>query len=220
MQNKPSFPAWQAGFPKGLQGHEAFKDFGKVGDLGNKYLELMTRSQRALYLPSDESNEDERTAFLRKLGHPETPDAYELPEVPKGLQLSQEQIAQAKAQAHRLGFTTKQFKALMADQLTSMEKAQAARAVAQKKAIEDQDKGLREEWKDGYETNKELALRSYNQFVDEATAKQLSDSGLTNQPWFIRMMHKIGAATAEGSFIRSQGGGSSKKNYLTDYKSE
>jgi hypothetical protein len=218
QNSAPAMPGWMAGLPKELQGHEAFKGMAKVGDLGHKYLELMTRSQRALYLPTDNSTPEERASFLRSLGHPETPEAYTVPKAPDGLQVNKQAIAALQQQAHELGWTNKQFQAYVNANYQRMQQAQQAKQQATAKALSDADKSLRDEWKAEYDRNRELALRAFQGHVDEATAKQLSESGLINQPWFIKLMHRIGTATGEGSFIRGAAtGGAQKPNYMTDY---
>ena len=211
---------WRAGLPKEYQSHDAFSKYSKVGDLAKDFLDMRDRSQRALYLPHDKSTDDERKQFLTALGVPTGPEGYTAPEG-----YDAEAFKQAQAQFYKYGLTAKQANAIMKDALEQQkgqasQKAEAEKAEqAKRQALQAEKlKALQGEWGDQFDTRREYSHRGLKSVVDEAQFNQLSESGLINEPWFIKLMHSVGETLGEDKFIRASNASPPKnKGLLIDY---
>lgn len=222
----PESLGWRAGLPKEYQQHEAFTKYGRVGDLARDFLTLQQRGQRPA-LPGDDSTDEERNAFYKAWGRPETADGYKIEGV-EGVKPDHPGIKALMAAAYESGMSQQQFAKIFghlgqagSQAIKAQREAKAAAEAQARKALEDADKGLRDEWKEGYDAKRELAMRGFKEYVDDTTRADLEKSGLINQPWFIRLMARAGESIGEGRFIRggSQAGNPSR-GFITNYKTE
>jgi len=208
---------WRAGLPKEYQNHEAFGKYGKVGDLAKDFLELRNRTQRPS-LPGDDSPDEERQAFYKAFGRPDQANGYSI-EGMEGVDPNHPGIQQLMAVAHESGMSQKQFERVFGHLVQQGSEATKAQQQAMKAALQDADKGLRDDWKDQYPAKREYAMRGYKQ-LDDQTRKSLEKSGVINQPWFIKMMAQAGESTAEGRFIRGGTQGATQRAFMVDYNQE
>lgn len=86
-----------------------------VGSLAKKAREQERLLGSSIRVPGKDATDEEKQAFLNKLGRPEKPDAYEfaVPEnLPEDLPYDGERATAFKSKAHELGLTTAQAKEL------------------------------------------------------------------------------------------------------------
>jgi len=216
-QQNPTTPTggeslgWRAGLPKDYQNHEAFTRYGKVGDLAKDYLELRDRSQRAIVIPTQDSKPEEWADYYKRIGRPESADGYEIgPQDHQGLKT----LRQA---AHDAGMSVEQFKKFIGRLGTDVQGMTKAQKEAHQKRLADLDKGLKTEWGDKYETQRELAVRAYKSLVDEDAAKEFEGLGLLNHPAFIKAMAKAGGALGEGRFVKGGAATASSSPFIVNY---
>lgn len=217
---EPANLGWRAGLPKEYQNHELATKYSKVGDAFADYVKLHERSQRALYLPHDKSTEDERKSFLNALGIPAGPEGYTAPEG-----YDAETFKALAAQFHKYGLTTKQAQAMAKDAL-EQQKAYTSQKETETKAEQEKRqqaqaeklKALQDEWGENFDTRREYSHRGLKSVVDESQFNQLNESGLINEPWFIKLMTSVGETLGEDKFIRASNATPQKnKGLLIDY---
>ena len=146
---------WYGELSETLKPHETFYSQFKDRDsflksAADTKAALSRKTEGLVKLPTADAPEEERSAFFRALGVPETPDAYEIepPTMPEGFEWNPDSIAPSiKEAAHRSGVTPQALSALVQAQ-AEVEAAQIAELQAQQKAA---DEALVNEWGDDYD---------------------------------------------------------------------
>lgn len=205
--NAGESPAWMGQLPDDLKGNESLTKYPTIGELGKAFLDLQGKSEGAIKVPGEGATDEDRAAFAKALGVPESPEGYEItrPEqFPEGLQANEEMETWYKGIAHKYGLTPAQLQGLYQDYI-GMEgqlvaKQREARAEAEKKTKEYHDKTkaeLQKEWGTDFKANTENALRVAEGFAGEGFDKffeqtKLADGTvLGDHPVFLRMFHGI-----------------------------
>lgn len=157
-------------------------------------------SSKGVIPPGPNATPEEKSAFFKALGRPDTPEGYglKMPEkigdkpFPKELWNDQQAAGFAKV-AHSLGLTPAQTQALVefdaARSLTAHEGTTAATQQAQQAAVT----ALKAEWGADYAKNLALA----QQAAKEAGGDALLAHPLANDPLFIKAMAKVGGMIIE-----------------------
>jgi hypothetical protein len=139
-------------------------------------------------------------AFFKKLGMPDDPNKYKVPEEHG---LTGDQVGQLKAQAHAMNMTQKQFDKWVGSQLDGMrtQTESAKQAVAEQQAL------IRTEW--GAAT--EFKMSEIGAFLDSDTVipadlKAAFKEGRLSAE-YVKFLHHMAGAMSEGGEIAKQDGG-------------
>lgn len=180
-----SLPSFHESLPEGIRDHEALKDKDPAV-LAQEYVDLKTS------LPQI----------------PETPDAYELPEIPEGLPVDQEAMTGFKTLAHELKLTPEQVQKIVeydfqrAQRYVEADKQATEDAANEiRKSREAANAALNKEWGAGKEAKMELVAKVKQRFIPEDTLKEWDESGLSDNPVFIKFLAEIGDAMDEDRLI-------------------
>jgi hypothetical protein len=189
---------WFSSLPADLASDSALAPLkGKgVNDLAKGYVHAQRMiGADKIVLPKDGAPPEEWGTFWNRLGRPETPDGYKIPEkLPDGVKIDEAEFKAFSAEAHRLGFNSQQVAALARyDAERKMAGAQA-KGVADQQAMEATVAGLRKDWGQAFDQNIAVGREAAVRFGGEDAMK---DPSLANNPTFIRMMAKIGKAMAQ-----------------------
>ena len=194
-------PEWLKGLPEPLQKAKSlakFKDGTHVENLAKSYVELESKLGRSIELPGKDATDEDKVKFFARIGRPMTADDYEI-----GLR-DAELAKRLRAASFNAGLTKEQVKA----QASAIAEYEAERDKLASKAYTDSatkaDRQLREEFGAQYDIRMEAAKKGYESLYSEGLRRQLAESGVTNNPEFIRVMSDLGMQIKEASLVRGK----------------
>lgn len=197
---------WLTQLPKDVRSHEALQGLSGVGELATGYAELKARIAEMVKVPGDGASDEEIAAYRNAIGVPESPDKYELekPDLPPGLQYSQELESQFKKLAHETGLS-----ASAASKLYGFFAQQSTQALNKAKAEareqrEEAERSMKKEWGQDYEKNVEALSRSVNQFGGPDFKEFMDKTGFGNDPRFIQFLANVGKRVSGGDVVTSE----------------
>lgn len=183
-----------------LRGHESLSEVENFNELTQKYIDttgklsaLQGDIEGRVKIPGEDASEDEVKAYRAALGLPETADLYEIerPEMPEGMPYDEQREAQFKQFAHELSLTPTQVNKMIKweaenatkifNDVTEQSKASEAKA----------EEALKTDWGEKYDENMNQAKRLARNVGGEEFTKWLNDSGVGNDPGFIKFAHKL-----------------------------
>src|SRR6185295_14318056 len=176
------------------------------------YVETKRMVGDAVKVPGADATPEQRAAFHRKLGVPESPDKYEvtLPSVPDGHPAwSPELVTGFKGIAHQAGLTPPQVQAVIgwyaANSIQTRDVLTATQAKAQQAQQAESMAQLEKEWgpKDGPVWNRQVALarNTVRQlFSDDPKLAELAEMR-GNDPAWVKGLARIGEQMLEHGFL-------------------
>lgn len=180
-----SLPSFHDSLPEELKGNELLKDMDPVA-LAQGYVDLKTSSPTI----------------------PETPDGYEIPQIPEGLPVDETAMTGFKTLAHELKLTPEQVQKIVefdfqrAQGYMDAEKQSAEDAAKEiKKNREAADAALNKEWGSAKGAKLELVAKVKQKFIPHDTLKKWDDSGLSDDPDLLKVLADIGDAMDEDRLI-------------------
>jgi len=190
--------------------------FTSIGALAKSYrnLEQMLARQDRVAVPTEGASEEERAAFYEKLGRPRSPEDYEL-EVPEALRdyehlRNEEQLGEFRKVAHEAGLTAAQTKAVAQMHYNQVQAALEQMHEQQQERRSQAVQELAKGWgtsADSAAFKEHIALARAGARalgIDEATLAASPE--LTNNPHFIRAMHRAAQMTAEAPAVAAREG--------------
>lgn len=154
-----------------------FKDINGVLKTLASQQKMLGKKADAVIVPDENATPEERAAFLKKLGVPETPEGYQLrpKDLPQGFEWDENIAKEFNQLAHQNGIPPKAMDALMG-QYAKYEAAKAEQAaLAQKAEIEQGRKTLAEAWGDKFEVELSVARRAAQVAGVDVNSKGFSD---------------------------------------------
>jgi hypothetical protein len=197
---------WSAHVPKGSE--KVFESYkGKpIGDVLKSFADAQSliggsiRLPKADALPADK--EKALNDIYNKLGRPESPDKYdlgELPPLPENVKWDDAKLSDVKVELHKMGLTTDQAKAVL-----SLHAKELGQFVPDntKVAAESKQSLLEHYGSEAmFSRNMNFAQKTLKEFGDAETIEGLDKTGLGNAPWFIKYQAKIGRELIEHGAI-------------------
>ena len=199
---------WTADLPDDLK--ETGKRFTSKADAVRAIIDFRKRESQ-VRVPGKNATPEEIATYHKAIGIPEKPEDYEFPDLPEGLELTEE----VKASRAEWG---KRFQALgipkeAAKELSKLANEEALRELkavkeADEAFVKQQEAALRNEWKgEEYERNKTLANRAFSELanrtglkLDELTKIETKDGRfLMDRAEIVKMFAAIGREMSEGS---------------------
>ena len=194
-------PDWRSGLPDDLQRFAAHLE--TPSDAVRMAAGLRQKLSRAIFPPSEESSEDEVAVFRRKIGVPESPDAYNVsppPELAPILAADPKNNLAARDFAEKMHAAGAPVAAVQAAADWYYERLadQTAEFARQRDAqIREAEENLLKEWGPDYERNLEYARRSAQSFGGDALIECLEQAGIGNDPVVFRALYRIGRELGE-----------------------
>ena len=167
---------------------------------------LLGKKSDGIKVPGPDAKPEEREAFHKALGRPDTPDAYVMPKIegmPEGMGIAPEVEKLAREGLHKLGLTGEQYSGAM--QLLAQQALSERQASDQFRASE--RAALEAAHKDALPARLELANKAVLAEGGEALLKALDESGAGNYAAVIEYFAKRGDALGES--VHKDGAGSS-----------
>lgn len=195
-----------------LKESENLAKFKSVDDLAYSYEHLSKmQGKDKLPLPTDESDTETMEEVYRRLGKPEDPTEYELPSIAEDSQFepSEEFLESFKSKAHELGLNNKQVKDLFGWYVQDVAEQEISQMQQQAQEYrEHAEQTLRKEFGNAYDEKVDLANQAVWEFGGEELATRLQETGMGNDPTFVKLFAQLGEQLQE-----DQVGGSSKKDF-------
>jgi len=180
-----SLPSFHDSLPEELKENESLKDMDAAA-LAKAYVDLKSTTPQI----------------------PETPDGYSIPEIPEGLPADQEAINGFKTLAHEIGLTQSQIEKIVNFDFERAKKyvdADKTETEAAAKAIQDgraaAQAELNKEWGSAKEAKMELVAKVKNRFISEDVVKKWDESGMSDDPSFLKLLADFGALIDEDQLI-------------------
>jgi len=179
---------------EGLKAHASLEKFKTPQDLFKSYTELERLvGKEKIPVPTEKDGKELWDTVYSRLGRPETPKGYKLPELqrPDGFPSADEKEMEGiLAKAHELGLNNRQigelYKWFMEGEFQKFKSFEEQRA--NKRA--ETETNLRKEWGKSYEEKVAKARGVLNNFSDPEVM-QMVEEGLGNDPRFIRFLGNI-----------------------------
>lgn len=199
---------WFEKMPEGLREAPVLRNFKTVEGMAKSLLsaQRMVGADKVV-IPTEHATPEEVAEFRAKLGVPGTADEYGFkpPEkLPEGMVYNEELDKAFANQAHRLGLTRDQAKALR-DWHTEVS-TKAATDVEQEMAKEHTEAQavLRKEWGNAYEARVNLANSIVRKFDPNG---EIIKAGVGNNPALVKMFAEIGKAFGEDKLVLGEADG-------------
>jgi hypothetical protein len=139
-----------------------FKDINGVLKTLVNQQKMLGKKADAVIIPDEKATPEERSAFFKKLGVPDSPDAYTIrpKDLPAGMEWNEEAAKEINKAAHEAGITPAQAEKIMAKYL-SFEAQRSELAATQAKAeLEAGRKKLAEAWGDKFDIEMSVTRRA------------------------------------------------------------
>ncbi len=223
-------PGWIAQLPDDLKGNETFTGYKTVGELAKAHLdtsgkvaELEGKLAGTIPKLSENATADEKAAYLKAIGVPESPDGYEFerPAMPEGVPYNEALEKWFRDTAHKAGISAEQAKTLYgsynqfgAEFLKSLE-------VQRQDTLTKGMNALKESWGNHYDDNVAVVKRVQEKIglSDPDMKAVLTEHNLENDPRVIKWL--LNAAPAYLDDYAPSGGrppAGSKANEGMNYK--
>ena len=211
-------PTWIEQLPEAMRSDETLYGHKTIGDLVTDYKAKSTAGDGMIRVPGENSTAEEKAAYAKAIGVPESPDKYEIgkpQDYPEGLPYD-ENVQEAFKQY----VFEKQMPVGMAKDIWSwyhglVKSGAAMQAENDKKALDTMHEALTKEWGDKYEANGEIALRIFKALggedIKDLLGKRVDGVLLDHHPAFLRAFHAIGVKVGDDTTGGPAGGGLSEK---------
>lgn len=175
-------PSFNEQIPEDIREH--FKDYGDAGALATAFHNMKSQQPQI----------------------PETPEGYELPEIPQDLPIDKEAVTGFRSLAHELKLAPDAVKKIVEFDVARGQKIAEQYEQQREQARQE----LKTEWGAEYDGNLEIASRGLKTILaqvaggSEQAEEKLKAGGYLDDPAIIRVFHIVGKAVSEDSF--KQGG--------------
>lgn len=167
---------------------EKLGKFGKISDLAQKYLELEGQLGNTLVKPGEDASDEEKEAFYRALGKPESVDKYTI---------EGEHAQLFRELAFKNNLTDDQAKAVYASIKELGEKAIAQQQANYQQQAKATQEALQSEYGKDYTKKIEMLKRGVNTYGGKDVAEKLQQAGLLADKDIVKMFILLGEQSAE-----------------------
>jgi len=178
-------------------------------DVLKSYINLDSEFGKRVKIPTEESSDEERSAFYAKIGRPDNPDGYEIKDIPEGVLRNEEMEAAMRQAAYDTGVPKVAFETIVKKYYDGLA------AQVNQSRIEGEN-ALKSEWKDKYDANLEIAKRFASEGGEEFF-NFLATSGIGNNPVVIKAFFNYGTKILSDSLIKGEPGKPKEGEYRPQY---
>lgn len=193
---------WKASLPEDVRADPSLADIKDVGSMAKSYIngqKLIGKNRIAL--PDEKATDEEWSSFHSSVGRPETAKDYkfgEKPALPEGVQYDEAFENNFRETSYKAGLTPKQAQAIYDDYHKYI--GQKAELEGKTTAAESAEwvNSLKKELGKAYDERVDLAKRAVDSYGDDSLKGWLADTGMGNNPMFVKLFAKVGEGLAEG----------------------
>lgn len=211
-------PGWTAALKDDLKTHEGLSKFKTVDELARAHLDVSGKHaeaskvlEKSIQIPGEDATDEERAAFLSRLGRPEKHDDYKLkrPKLPEGLTYDEALEARFREQAHKAGLSQSAAESMFnmwnSEVLDAHKQMETFRTKQKEAAV----KELKSLWGDELAGNTERAKRGLEAFAKVASpddeGKSIMEyfdaSGFGDRIPVIKLFSEIGKLVSEDGLV-------------------
>jgi hypothetical protein len=202
---QPINAGWRDALPETIRGEKTLAKFKDAGALAQSYIEL-EKMPRGVAVPKDDAKPEEWAAYYDKIGRPKDPSAYAVNvKVPEGMPWSKEAEANILVKLHDAGLTTRQAEKVINGYIEIAAKGNLLIEQAKNQTRQEAENTMKGEWGGLADTNIALVQRSVAEFGGDEFRTYLDDTGLGNDPRFMRFVHAMAQPMLEDGLIRGEG---------------
>lgn len=192
---------WRSSLPEEIRDHASLKNIQDPVALAKSYVNAQKLiGAEKISIPGKHATEDDWKQVYTKLGLPETADKYEV-KFKDTVTLDQNFATEFKDVAFKSGILPKQAQALADWFSQANEQSEAKFAEQIKVQTEKNINALKEEWGVAFDNKLRTAQKVVAKFGDEKINAFIENSGLGNNPDFIKFVAKIGETFKEDSEV-------------------
>lgn len=196
-KNQPAWMSQIGDITKNKEAAEKLGKFAKLSDLANAYMELDGKLGNSIVKPGENASDEEREAFYRALGKPESADKYSI---------EGDEAKLFREMAYKNNLTDEQAKALYAAVKQVGENALAQQKAAYEQQVKETQNALQAEYGKDYPKMIEMLKRGVNTYCSKDAAAKLQQSGLLGDKDIVKMFIQLGKESSEaGSPTKTQG---------------
>ncbi len=203
-----------ATLPEDMRTNPAFKSINSVDDLAKSYLNAQSMvGADTIRIPGENAQPDEWNQVYSKLGKPDDPKNYTLSRietfngepVPESYQPDEALTNEFREVAHKLNLTKAQAKDLY-NWYQEREFGTLANFDSQTQEIQQKaDAALRKQLGAAYDEHVQAAQTVVTEFGDKDFVEFMQETGLGNDPRYIKMMGELGKKMMEAEVIGNNG---------------
>lgn len=175
--------------------------------------QLVGKKADAVFIPGEGATEQEIAEYRAKIGVPDTPEGYGIKtpnDLPEGVEVDDEIMAEFAGVAHKLGLTPEQVNGLQQWEMgrvgaMSQTNETAAHAL-ESKHLEDNRKALEQEWGNGKEFNEKITLATRAGRTFGYSAQELETNPIFRNAEVVKILAKAGADMGEDRLVSGDEG--------------
>ena len=176
--------------------------FKSADELAKSYVNLEGKiSQKGVIVPKADASPEEKESYLNAIGRPEAPEGYKIDTIDglhDSITVTPESQAAFQVEAHKMGFTNEQANQLNSWYLKTVSASAKEYSDAQDKAVNDAETALRAEWKENYDSNKDLVAKMMlNAGGQEAIDAMGGTDGIGNNPHILKALATVAGQLSE-----------------------
>lgn len=205
---------WRSIIPEEIRDHKSLSHINDIGALAKSYVHAQSMiGADKVAIPGKHATPDDWNEVYNKLGRPEAPDYYDLPQ-PEGFEADPEMTDWYKQMAHDIGLNPQQAAKLYESYNEFVQNYESNQGVDAEAYVAQVEADLRKEYGQAFEDRLAQGNGVVQQFGNpELMEVQLADgTKLGDNPEFIRLMgevgnfiqERVGEDTLEG--VRTSGG--------------
>lgn len=209
--------SWYDTLPPGLKAEKSLEAFkGKdIAALAESYVHAQRLVGGSIRVPGKDAKPEDiqkfRAELLRHLGHPETPDqyTYQLPGV-EGVQYDDQTVKDFLSVAHKIGLTSEQVQAILNYDADRVARQGQERVGDPEKCLDALRQGddMNPGWGSTTPRYVAVAKRAMEALFHPTSITRIIESGLGNDPHFIRALYRIGRELGAEGLITGEEEGS------------
>lgn len=172
-----------------------------IADLAGQFLNAQRLvGVEKMPAPKESWEQDQWDQFYNRIGRPETPDKYVIPES-EGVALNPEALNEFKALAHQSGLTTKQFERVVDFHNKYYGSSQQKMEQEGQAQLQQGLAALQQEWGDSYQENLDQTSRFFQNEIKDQGLRDLilNNAQLRNSPAIIKHFHQLSRDAREAA---------------------
>jgi hypothetical protein len=183
---------WRSSLPDDLKAEPTLQKYADVPNLARAYVHAQRLiGAEKIPVPGKNAKPEDWDFVYSRLGRPESAEGYKFEGVENGAAIPEETSKAFAAQAHKLGLSARQAGELHKWYSEVSGKAGGLAEEDRARARDDAEAALKAEWGRAFDRKLQAANGAVSELFDENDIAQMKETGLANNPAFIRMMAKV-----------------------------
>ena len=198
--------SWKSSLPDGYREMPCYDKFNSQEDCLKAYGDVQKIiGKKGIIKPDPNADAEEFNKYYAELGRPETPDGYGIPDVemPEVLKEQLGDLKEYKELAHKLGYTPQQFEGIVDLHLKNQAALYQQAVQEREEQIREAETNLRRELGSTFDETIGRTKRMLQSYLGEEGMQSISQTGIGNDPQFIKGMAKLAKELGEAGITGS-----------------